>query len=100
VTLFGAAGTRLLERVVLSPAARVRVDSLLTLHDAFDREINAITKMISTRLRGHPGYAAVQTLPGIGPILGSVFVAEIGDVTRFGGSTQLASWAALTPRHH
>jgi transposase len=28
-----------------------------------------------------------------------VFVAEIGDVTRFARPEQLASWAGLTPRH-
>jgi transposase len=51
-------------------------------------------------LAKHPGFAAVQTLPGIGPILGAVFVVEIGDVHRFPGPTQLASWAGLTPKHH
>ena len=42
----------------------------------------------------------MQTIPGVGPILGAVFVAEIGDVTRFPGPGQLASWAGLTPKHH
>jgi len=41
----------------------------------------------------------VQTIPGIGPVLGAVFLAEIGDVTRFPGPAQLASWAGLTPKH-
>jgi transposase len=25
---------------------------------------------------------------------------QIGDITRFGGPEQLASWAGLTPKHH
>jgi transposase len=29
-----------------------------------------------------------------------VFVAEIGDVTRFATAPQLACWAGLTPKHH
>jgi len=29
-----------------------------------------------------------------------VFVAEIGDITRFGKPEQLACWAGLTPKHH
>ena len=29
-----------------------------------------------------------------------MFVAEIGDVHRFPGPTQLACWAGLTPKHH
>jgi transposase len=54
----------------------------------------------AAQLASHAGYAAVQTLPGIGPILAAIFVVEIGDVTRFPGPTQLASWAGLTPKHH
>ena len=30
----------------------------------------------------------------------AVFVAEIGDITRFPRPEQLASWAGLTPKHH
>jgi transposase len=29
-----------------------------------------------------------------------VFVAEIGDITRFSRAQQLACWAGLTPKHH
>ena len=29
-----------------------------------------------------------------------MFVAEVGDVTRFGTAAQLACWAGLTPKHH
>ena len=39
----------------------------------------------------------MQPIPGIGPILAAVFVAEIGDVTRFDRPEQLACWAGLTP---
>src|SRR4051812_46691769 len=38
--------------------------------------------------------------PGVAPLLGAVFVAEIGDITRVGRPEQLASWAGLTPKHH
>ena len=33
-------------------------------------------------------------------MLAAVFVAEIGDITRFDRPAQLASWAGLTPKHH
>jgi transposase len=36
----------------------------------------------------------------IGPILAAVFVAEIGDVTRFPTAAALCCWAGLTPRHY
>ncbi|MFG1661335.1 transposase [Micromonospora chersina] len=38
-------------------------------------------------------------IPGVGPVLAAVFVAEIGEVDRLPGLAQLASWAGLTPRH-
>jgi len=98
--LFGVGGTKLLKAAPLSPMARRRIDSLLRLINVFDIEIDTAAKTTAARLAEHPGYAAVQTLPGIGPILGAVFVVEIGDVTRFPGPTQLASWAGLTPKHH
>ncbi|HET9117762.1 MAG TPA: IS110 family transposase [Pseudonocardiaceae bacterium] len=98
--LFGVAGNELLDRAAMSTAARARVGSARRLLDAFDFEIELFTKLTSGRLANHPGFTAVQTLPGIGPVLGAVLVAEIGDVTRFHGPTQLASWAGLTPKHH
>ena len=45
------------------------------------------------------GYQVIQQLPGIGPVLAAVIIAEIGDVTRFKNAGQLCSWAGLTPRH-
>jgi transposase len=32
-------------------------------------------------------------------VLATVFVAEIGEVTRFAGPHQLTCWAGLTPKH-
>lgn len=51
-------------------------------------------------LAGDRQYAAIRQLPGIGPVLGAVICAEIGDAARFGRPGQLCSWAGLTPRHH
>ncbi len=49
-------------------------------------------------LKGHPGHEAIQALRGVGPVLGAVFIAEIGDVTRFDNPRRLCSWAGLTSR--
>jgi transposase len=98
--LFSVGGRELLERVVLSPAMRAKVNSALRLIDAIDFEIDTFTNLVGTRLRADPGWVAVQTIPGVGPILGAVFVAEIGDIARFQRPAQLASWAGLTPKHH
>jgi transposase len=62
-------------------------------------EIALAETAITARVEQHPGYRAVRTLPGIGPVLAAVIVAEIGDITRFPGPGQLCSWAGLTSRH-
>ena len=76
---------------------RRRVDSLLRLITALDFEIDTFARLVTGRLRTDPGYVAIQAIPGVGPVLAAVFVAEIGDITRFHRPAQLASWAGLTP---
>ena len=98
--LFGTKGSKLLQELQLPAVYRYRIDSLLRLITAFDLEVDQTAKLTAERLQHDPGYAAVKTIPGIGPILGAVFVAEIGDVSRFPGPGQLASWAGLTPKHY
>ncbi len=98
--LFGVAGQDLLGRLELPGAFRARIDSALRLLACLDAEIDLFAATTSKQLRADPRYLAVQAVPGIGPILAAVFVAEIGDVTRFTRPEQLASWAGLTPKHH
>jgi transposase len=98
--LFGLAGTKLLDQVGLDPAYLIRAESLRDLIALHTREITMLDRLIHTRLSGHPGYDAIQAIPGVGRTLAAVFVAEIGDVSRFERPEQLASWAGMTPRHH
>jgi transposase len=97
--LFGVGGTRLLDQLELARAYALRVASLRSLITAYDQEIAMLGREISTALAGDVGYLAIQTIPGVGPALAAVFVAEIGDVHRFAGAPPLCSWAGLTPRH-
>jgi transposase len=97
--LFGVAGTELLNRLEMPAPYAARVASLRRLIEALDFEIDLFAGLARARLTGDAGYRAVQTLPGVGPTLAAVFVAEIGDVTRFGRPEQLTCWAGLTPKH-
>ena len=98
--LFGLQGTELLKSAELASASRARIDSARRMIDMLDWEVELLSNLVTGRLRADPGYRAVQTIPGVGPTLAAVFVAEIGDITRFDRPAQLASWAGLTPRHH
>jgi transposase len=98
--LFGVSGTALLDGLDLPAAYAARIASLRRLLELLDFEIDVFAGLVRTRLGADPGYAALQTIPGIGPILAAVFLAEIGDITRFATAAQLACWAGLTPTHH
>ena len=97
--LFGVAGQALLDEVPLAPAYTIRVESLRDLIEVYDREVAMADGEVRAALQGHAGWAAVQAIPGVGAVLGAVFVAEIDHVERFPSARHLCSWAGLTPRH-
>jgi len=76
-----------------------KVASLRALAGELTREIRLLELVTADLLDRHDGYIAIQKLPGIGPVLAAVIVAEIGDITRFGSPGKLCCWAGLTPRH-
>jgi transposase len=97
--LFGVGGTQLLDALDLPTPYAARIASLRRVMDLLDFEIDVFAKLARGRLAADPGYTAVQTIPGIGPVLGALFVAEIGDVHRFASADKLACWAGMTPLH-
>lgn len=97
--LFSDRGLQLLAAMDAPAPYLARIQSLQRLIDALDVEVDAFTRLAKGRLVADPGYQAVQTIPGIGPVLAAVFVAEVGDVHRFPTAAHLTSWAGLTPKH-
>ena len=95
--LFGVAGTDLLNRLNLPAPYAARIGSLRRLIDSLDFEIDHFAGLARGRLVREPGYTAVQQIPGVGPTLAAVFVAEIGDVTRFPAAAKLSGVANLLP---
>jgi transposase len=98
--LFSPGGEELLDRVQMPGPYAARVQSLRRLIEDLEDEIDLFTRLTRGRLAANSGYIALQQLPGIGPTLAAVFVAEVGDVHRFRTAPQLACWAGLTPKHH
>jgi transposase len=91
-------GTAALDGVVLEGQFAFRLESqrrqLLMLTD----EIGSVEVALDKALRKNPHYRALQKIRGIGPVLAAIFVAEIGDITRFKTADALACWAGITPR--
>lgn len=98
--IFGPGGGIWLDGLPLPQPYAGKVASLRALIGVLDAEIARLEDQAAGLLAGDRGYAAIRQLPGIGPVLGAVIAAEIGDITRFRKPGQLASWAGLTPRHY
>jgi transposase len=63
-----------------------------------DRQIKNTDKLITNRFRTHPQAQIIESLPGLGPILGAEFlVATGGNLAGFATSGRLASYAGLVP---
>jgi transposase len=97
--IFGVAGSAWLDQLCLPQPYAGKVASLRQLTGVLSTEITVLSAVIADLAAGHQGYQVIQQLPGIGPVLAAVIIAEIGDVTRFGTAARLCSWAGLTPRH-
>ena len=97
--IFGVAGSAWLDGLGLPQPYAGKVTSLRQLTGELTTEITMLSEVIADLLAGDRGYQVIQQLPGIGPVLAAVIIAEIGDVTRFKNAGQLCSWAGLTPRH-
>ncbi len=97
--MWGPGGNAQLDALELPDAYFNRIAVLRDLVDAIDREIGFLDRDVHRILSDDAGYNAVQAIYGVGRIFAAVFVAEIGDVTRFDSPKALCSWAGLTPKH-
>jgi transposase len=98
--LWGVAGPVWLDQLDLPRACTTRVESIRDLVEVYDREIDMLGREIHRELKDDAGYRAIQAIPGVGPTIAAIMVAEIGDVGRFKSPEALCSWAGLTPKHH
>jgi transposase len=98
--MFGPGGQKLLDSLRLPEPYASRVASQRRLLLMLDNEVDIAEHAIHQRLKDDQGYRSLLRLKGIGPVFAAIFIAEIGDVTRFGSAAQLACWAGLTPRHY
>ena len=67
----------------------MRLDSLRNLLDVYEAAIAELDAHIHAQLKADPGYQAVMTLPWVGKVIAAIFVAEIGDITRFASAKKL-----------
>jgi transposase len=64
---------------------------------ALDQRLKGIETQIRDTFRDHPQAAIIESLPGIGPILGAELVVAAGDLAAYADAGHLASAAGLVP---
>ncbi|KFG01323.1 transposase [Streptomyces scabiei] len=65
---------------------------------ALDEEVAEVDALIEARFREHPQAEVILSLPGMGKLMGAVFIAATGgDMDAFGSADRLAGYAGLAP---
>lgn len=81
-------------------AARVSLAVLARQYAAITTEIAVIERHIHAWHRSCEESRRLEEIPGVGPIIATALVAEVGDWTAFSSGRSLAAWIGLVPRQH
>lgn len=98
--LFGKKGRELLGQAAKKLPSETRFSTGRTLEalDALEEKIDALEERMGKVFDETPEAILLRTLPGVGFILSVVIEGEIGEIGRFGGPKQLASYSGVVPR--
>ena len=88
----------LLERRGVPGPWRASIAELLELIAEMDGRAKVIEAELRPLASADPRAELLMTMPGIGPLLGLTFAAEIGEVSRFSSPAKLVGYAGLAPR--
>src|SRR6516165_10799306 len=80
--------------------ARLSLDVLARQYTVVRAEIVAIEKRIHAWHRSCEESRRLEEIPGVGPIVATALVAEVGDWKEFTSGRSLAAWIGLVPRQH
>lgn len=97
-TLRSQRGQRWLDTVSLPPRAAAALRTLRQVERDLTTQLAAVEADVQREAAADPIVQRLQTLPGVGPVVGLTLRAEIGDIRRFQAPAQLASYAGLVPR--
>jgi transposase len=84
----------------LPEVARFSLDVLARHYEAIAAEIGSIDKRLHAWHRACEESRRLEEIPGIGPIVATALVAEIGDWQQFRSGRNLAAWIGLVPKQH
>jgi transposase len=77
---------------------RRSIAEALAVIDVLDARIAPIDAELGPLARADTRVALLDTIPGVGALLGLTFASEIGDIARFGSPRKLVGYAGLAPK--
>lgn len=84
------------------PSAKGTLDSRMRSFRFIDKELRDVSSMIRAYCRKHykKDYYLLRSIPGIGGIVASGIICELGDLRRFNNIKHLAGYVGLAPGVH
>lgn len=76
---------------------RIRIEPLLVMLERLQEQLKAADRRIASIVAGDSVIQRLCSVPGVGPITATAFVATVNDVNRFSGPHQLESYLGLVP---
>jgi transposase len=80
--------------------ARLSLDALARQYATVAAEIRVVEKHIYAWHRSCEESRRLEEIPGIGPIVATALIAEVGDWKAFSSGRNLAAWIGLVPKQH
>lgn len=85
------------EQQAIPPQQRAEIAPLLVLIRTTSAEIDAADDRIAAIATGDPVIQRLRTVPGVGPVTATAFVATLDTWERFAGPHQVEAYLGLTP---
>ena len=98
--LWSKAGEQVLRELPLAPWASRRREDLCKVSEMLNGQIALLDQAVLEEAEKNEKARLLMTQPGVGPITSMAFVVTMGDVSRFQGGKQVASYLGLIPREY
>jgi transposase len=82
------------------PMLTITAEALLAARAALAAQVVRLDKLLLTQARQDPACQRLMTVPGVGAITATAFVATIDDPARFKHSASVGAYLGLTPRRY
>ena len=88
---------RRVEELTLPSTLQAAITPLLGLFAPLNEQIRAMDEALEQLVAGNEVARRLTTVPGVGPVISTTFIAIVDDVARFRGAHQLEAYLGLVP---